>query len=84
MLATKHVTKLALAIGLGAALVSSASFPSMARSVSTSDHAAHHGTERPAMHSNRTPPPTNGGPYYYEGNDNGSVWSYYPGYKPLT
>ena len=85
MLATKHITKLVLAIGLGAALISSASSPSMARSVSTSDRAAHHATERPAMHStNRTAPPTNGGPYYYEGSDNGSVWSYYPGYKPLT
>jgi len=72
MLTTKRMTKLALAIGLSAALVS----PSMAQSLRTSNHPAHH-----EIHSNRTAPQTNGGPYYYEGSDNGSVWSYYPGYK---
>jgi hypothetical protein len=50
--------KLALAIALGATLVSSASSSSMAQSFSR-----------------------NGGNHYYEPGDNGSVWSYYPGYN---
>lgn len=112
MLTINSLTKLALAIGLGVALISNASSPSMAQSFGTNggnyyyepedngsvwsnyqgyndDAARAYGraenddTVRLTVRSNGAESRANAGIHYYQGDDNGSVWSNYPGYEPL-
>jgi hypothetical protein len=106
----KHMSKMAIAIGLGLTLLSAAASPSMARSLHGSgDHyyepsnngsvwSYYPGYEDSARSARASVPhrysdraysaraqsqSNGGGTHYYEGDDNGSVWSYYQGYKPL-
>jgi hypothetical protein len=100
MLTKTHLTKLTLAIGLGAALIASASSPSMARTLTSNGTAGFEQTDqafaaapgagytdvatRAQARAEQRSPEWNGpGVHYYEGDDNGSVWSYYQGYRPL-
>jgi hypothetical protein len=111
MLTRTFMTRLVLAVGLGAALVSNASSPSMAQSLANggnysfepgdngsvwSDYQGYNDdagraygraendkTVRPTVRSNSAESHANAGTHYYEGDDNGSTWSYYPGYEPL-
>ena len=87
--------KLALAVGLGAMLASSAITVSMAQSPNARNNAMRARAQAPyadpavraygyRVQPNRPGLQPNGpGPHYYEGDDNGSVWSYYQGYQRL-
>jgi hypothetical protein len=105
------MTRLFLAVGLGTVLISSATSPSLAQSLSNggnysfepADNGSRWPTYQgyddyagrprgraendkavlPSVRRNRAKSHANTDTHYYEGDDNGSPWSYYPGYEPL-
>jgi hypothetical protein len=74
-----------IALSFAAMLVSaSAAMAATTQRQGAVRHRASTATEAQASYAAQVRSPTQVGPYYYGQGSSGSVWSYYPGYVPMT